>query len=135
MPKNDHMAFQVSDMDKSIAFYTEVLGLELMFREHNKPEHEYFTMLKLEGGNLELIEVLDENDQQVPYDKPEVKAPYCPHLCIEVENMDNALEIIKKHNVPIARDLQVIDGEEKWIYFCDPDNNIIEFLEWIGRDH
>jgi catechol 2,3-dioxygenase-like lactoylglutathione lyase family enzyme len=133
MPKNDHMAFQVSDIDAGIKFYTEVLGLTLKFRDHNVGEHEFFAMLSLEGGDLELIQVLDEDDQAVPYQKPEVKQPFCPHLCIEVESMDEALALIEKHDIPIAKGPVEIEGKERWIYCCDPDNNVIEFLEWVGR--
>ena len=32
MVKFDHMAFEVSNMDESIKFYTEILGLRLLFR-------------------------------------------------------------------------------------------------------
>jgi len=127
------MAFQVSDMDQALTFYTDVLGLKLMFREHNAGEHEYFSMLALEGGNLELIQLLDENDQPVPYEKPEVRQPYCPHLCLEVESMDDALGLIAKHSIPIAKGPLEIEGKERWVYCCDPDNNVIEFIEWIGR--
>ena len=51
MIKNDHMAFQVSNMDASIRFYTEALGLKLLFRHVNEEVREDYAFLELDGGN------------------------------------------------------------------------------------
>jgi len=50
MNKNDHTAFRVSDLDVAIRFYTESLGLRLLFRNVNNEEHEAYAFLQLEGG-------------------------------------------------------------------------------------
>jgi catechol 2,3-dioxygenase-like lactoylglutathione lyase family enzyme len=40
MVKNDHVAFAVSNMDESIQFYTQALGLRLLSRNVNAEERE-----------------------------------------------------------------------------------------------
>jgi lactoylglutathione lyase len=125
--KIDHMAFEVSDMDRSIKFYTQVLGLRLLFRKVNTEEQEDYAFLELTGGNLELLQRLDSR----PFVKPTIKPPYCPHLAIRSEDMGQTLKMIEEHQIPIVKGPLEIAGEEKWIYISDPDNNVIEYIQWM----
>ena len=126
--KTDHTAFQVSNMDESIKFYVESLGLRLQFRSVNQEEQEVFAFLELEGSDLELIQKLDQ-----PFVKPRLAPPYCPHFALEVEDMSVVLELIAAKGIPIVKGPLEIPGEERWLYISDPDNNIIEFIEWTSK--
>ncbi|MBU0491273.1 MAG: VOC family protein [Chloroflexi bacterium] len=130
MNRNDHTAFQVSDMDAAIRFYTESLGLRLLFRSVNPEEQEAYAFLKLEGGNLELIQKLN-----VPFAKPQITPPYCPHFALETDDMAQVLQMISEKGISIVKGPLEIPGEEKWIYVSDPDNNVIEYIEWTSRKH
>jgi lactoylglutathione lyase len=125
--KSDHMAFQVSNMDLSIHFYTQVLGLKLLFRKVNEEEQEEYAFLELTGGNLELLQRLGGE----PFAKPVIKPPYCPHLALVSEDMDRTIKMIEKHHIPIVKGPLEIPGAEKWIYISDPDHNVIEFIQWV----
>jgi lactoylglutathione lyase len=129
MTKNDHMAFQVSNMDQSIKFYTEALGLRLLFRNVNAEEQEDYAFLELDGGNLELIQKLDGE----PFVKPKIKPPYCPHLALSTDDMDKTLKTAEEKRIPIVKGPLAIEGEERWVYFSDPDNNVIEYIQWLKR--
>lgn len=124
----DHMAFQVSNMDAAIKWYMEILNFEFLFRGTNEDEKEEYAFLKYGNSRLELIQ-----DLVTPYVKPEVKKPFCPHLCLEIENMESALKLLEKHKLPIVRGPLEIKNEETWVYFTDPDNNILEFIEWYNK--
>jgi catechol 2,3-dioxygenase-like lactoylglutathione lyase family enzyme len=124
----DHVAFQVSDMDSSISFYTQKLGFKLKSRSTNEEEQEEYAFLEYGNTRLELIQNLKEE-----YKKPEIKKPYCPHLCLEVENMKQSVEILKKNNVHIIRGPLEIKDEETWVYFSDPDNNVLEYIQWYKK--
>jgi len=130
MLKNDHFAFAVSDMDRAIEFYCGMLGMKLMFREHNENDHEIFAMLELNGGNLELIQSLDENDQPVPFERPEVRRPFCPHIAFPTESMEETMAMVAGKGIRVVHGPTEIPGAEKWVYLSDPDNNVIEFIEW-----
>jgi lactoylglutathione lyase len=126
MMKNDHVAFEVSNMDQSIRFYIQVLGLRLLFRKVNAEEQEDYAFLELTGGNLELLQRLGGE----PFIKPTIKPPYCPHLALTSEDMAQTLKLIEEHHIPVIKG-PLENDESKWIYISDPDNNIIEYVQWL----
>lgn len=130
--KIDHFAFRVFDLDKAIKFYQETLGLKLIFKTVDEDHHEAFAFLDLEGGNLELLQLMDENNNPVPFEKFEVEQPFCPHLAIKAENLDRLVLDLKEKKVNIVKGPLEIPGMVKWLYVADLDNNIIEFVEWIN---
>ena len=129
MTKNDHMAFQVSNMDQSLKFYTETLGLRLVLRNVNVEEHEDYAFLELSGGNLELIQKLDE----AQFEKPRIKPPFCPHLALRTDDMAQTLKMIEEKNIPIVKGPLGSEGAERWMYISDPDNNVIEYIQWSSK--
>ena len=131
MLKADHFAFQVSDMDEAIRFYTETLGLKLLFRELDEVHHEVYAFLELDGGNLELVQLLDENNRPIPLTKHEIRKPYCPHIAIKTEDMEQLVLRLKEKKVPVVKGPLEIPEKVKWIYVNDPDNNVIEFIQWL----
>ena len=126
MEKYDHVAFQVSNMDVAIQFYVEKLGFTLSSRAVNSEEGEEYAFLALGDLRLELIQDLKQRD----YQKPQVKPPYCPHLAIETDDMERAVGRLREREVPIIRGPLEIAGEETWVYFRDPDNNVLEYIQW-----
>ena len=126
----DHFAFSVSDLDVAIKFYQDVLELKLLSKNVDENHHEAFAFLELEGGNLELLQLMDKNNKPVPFEKSEVKEPFCPHLALKCEDLDELVLELTKKKVEIVKGPLEIPGMVKWLYFADPDNNIIEFVEW-----
>jgi len=131
MMKTDHFAFEVSDMDKAIRFYTKKLGLKLLSREFDRENQEAYAFLKLDHGSLELLQKFDKNGRPVKFRKRTPKAPYCPHLALKTPDMKQLIAKVKKEDIPIAKGPLKAPGLAKWIYICDPDNNIIEFVQWL----
>jgi catechol 2,3-dioxygenase-like lactoylglutathione lyase family enzyme len=129
--KNEHTAFQVSNMDEALPFYTEKLGLRLISRSTNADEREDYAFLELEGGNLELIQRLADE----PFVKPTIRPPYCPHFAMVTDDMAKTVAMIKAARIPIVKGPLEIAGEETWIYVSDPDNNVIEFIQWLKKPH
>lgn len=134
MYRSDHFAFRVSDIDASIAFYTEKLGLKFMFKKVDPEMREAFAYLELKGGNLELLQLLDEKGDPVPMEQRTVEPPYTPHLALGTEDMDGLLERAKSAGVPVVDGPFETAGLVKWVYLTDPDNNVIEFVQWLNKD-
>lgn len=128
----DHFAFRVSDLEASIQFYCNIIGLKLLSKTMDTDHHEAFAFFKLDGGNLELLQFLDENHDPISYQKPPINQPYCPHLAIKADNLEQLVLAMKEKNVPIVKGPLEIPDFVKWMYIADLDNNIIEFVQWIN---
>lgn len=126
--KMDHCGFQVTDMNKAIQFYTEKLSFTLDFRAINEEEQEEYAFVSLGAARLELIQDL-VNEYQVK----EIKKPYCPHFCIEVQDMKTALEELNSNGITIVKGPLTIENEETWVYFSDEDNNVLEYIQWYNK--
>jgi catechol 2,3-dioxygenase-like lactoylglutathione lyase family enzyme len=129
MEKFDHVAFQVNDMDAAVRFYVEKLGFTLASRQVDEAEHEEFAFLMLGEVRLELIQDL----AQAPYRPPEIRPPYCPHLAIGTDDLEKTLAGLKDNGVPVLRGPLVIAEQVTWAYFADPDNNILEYVQWYEK--
>jgi len=128
MLRLDHVALPVSDVDAALHFYGELLGLKFMFREVDPVEQEDFAYFELEGGNLELLKSLAH-----PFEKPEIKPPYTPHLALATADMNATLRMIQAQGLQLIKGPLKIEGKVTWLYIADPDNNVIEFVQWLDR--
>ncbi len=128
MLRTDHVALPVSDMEAALQFYGEKLGLKFMFREIDPVEQEDFAYFELEGGNLELLKSLAH-----PFDKPDIKPPYCPHLALATSDMNATLRLIQERGLRLIKGPLKIEGKVTWLYIADPDNNVIEFVQWFDQ--
>ncbi|GAB3758027.1 VOC family protein [Spirosoma pomorum] len=126
--KADHCGFQVKNMDKAIAFYTDMLGFQLDHRAINQEEQEEYAFLSLGTARLELIQDLVNE-----YVLPEIKKPFCPHYCLEISDMEASLTDLKTKGIPIVKGPLLIEQEETGVYFADPDNNILEYIQWFNK--
>lgn len=125
--QNDHIAFEVSNLKKSLRFYQEVLELKLLFQNVDYENQETYAFLEINGGNLELLQQLNNE----LFEKPKIKPPYCPHLALGVDDISRVLQLVYERNIPIVKGPLEIKGQVRWLYIHDPDNNIIEFVQWL----
>jgi len=126
--KFDHAALQVRNMDAAIAFYTGKLSFCLDFRAVNEQEKEEYAFISSGDLRIELIRDL-END----FCPPAPQKPFCPHLCLEVVDMEIALNGLKEKNIPVLKGPLAIKDEETWVYFADEDNNVLEYIQWFKK--
>lgn len=126
MPKLDHIALEVSDLDRAIEFYAQALGFTLASRAINEEQKEEYCFLTSEGTSLELISDLKKGHGE----KREFRRPYCPHICFATDDMEQTLTELRDKHIEIIRGPLEIAGEETWVYFADPDGNILEYIQW-----
>jgi catechol 2,3-dioxygenase-like lactoylglutathione lyase family enzyme len=126
MPKLDHIALEVSNIDKAIDFYAIKLDFSLISRAVNEEQQEEYCFLESEGTSLELITDLKKNYKT----KKKVERPYCPHICFATDNMEETVKDILAKDIKIIHGPMKIKDEETWVYFSDPDGNVLEYIQW-----
>jgi catechol 2,3-dioxygenase-like lactoylglutathione lyase family enzyme len=103
-----------SNLDRSVAFYTEVLDFQMLERE------EPFAHLMCGAQSFLLLAVTN------PKDAP----PYCsePTISVDlyVDDIDAAVAHFEEMQVTIAREY---DPEQKSIFIRDPDGLVFEVIE------
>ena len=122
MPKTflNHIALYITDLKKSGAFYTDIIGLDTIPEPFHDGKHLWFSIgLK---SHLHLIEGAAN--------KPENNKNN--HLCFSVASVETFIKTLKKKNIEFenwAGEKSVfntrVDGV-KQIYFRDPDGYWIE---------
>lgn len=125
----DHGAFRVNNLEKATQFYTEKLGFQMLFTVDSEEFGEKGVFLEYNGARLELIETLG-----IPYHPAMPERPYCPHLCFEADDMDEVIAMLKQHDIPILDGPNEIPGSERWLYFADPDRNVLEYIVWLNKE-
>ena len=125
MPKLDHVALEVSNIDLSIEFYTQKLGFVFVSRAIDEKEHEEYCYLESNGFSLELLKDLENNEPAAK----KIKRPYCPHICFATDDMEKTLTDLQSKNIKVIQGPLVIEGEATWVYFADPDFNVLEYIK------
>ena len=78
-----------------------------------------------------MLQGLTADGQPLPYDRPVIKPPYCPHFALHTNDMEAVVAMAKAKNIPIVKGPLEIPGKVKWLYLSDPDHHVIEFVQWI----
>ena len=116
----NHIAMYVHNLEKSTAFYENVLQLKQIPEPFKDGKHTWFTLGP--AGQLHLIQGAEQN----------IKRDKNDHLCFSVNSIEDFISNLDKHQVnytnwpgtekaPTVR----VDGV-KQVYFQDPDGHWIE---------
>ncbi|MHC6526785.1 MULTISPECIES: glyoxalase superfamily protein [unclassified Vibrio] len=129
MTKLIHSMIRVSDLEKSIEFYRNVLGLTVQ----NQYQFDGFTLAYLanEESGFEL-ELTYNHDQRDAY----THGSGYGHLAVSVEDIEQAHQNITAQGVETT-DIKALDHHQKhlatFFFVTDPDGYKIEFLQRQGR--
>lgn len=124
-----HTMLRVGDMERSIAFYTEVLGMTLL-RRNDYPDGE-FTLAFLGYGDEAHNSVI-ELTYNWGVERYELGNAY-GHIAIEVDDVYKACEDIRARGGRITREPgPMMHGQTILAFVEDPDGYKIELLS-VGR--
>jgi len=109
----------LSDLDAVISFYTDKLGLKLLFRKIDETHHEAFCFLQLAGAKLEPPQLLDDHNRPQPFAPLPMREPYCPHLAIATDDLASLMTELNEDRIPIVKGPLEIPGKVRWFYIHD----------------
>ena len=141
----DHVALMVNDIERSLRFYRDLLGLEVASPEEhiNKPwvdemvgmsnVHAREYRFRARGGVNGYTRA--EGDAELTFDIIQWVAPESPsesaHFCFGVEDLQSIYERLKAEGVEFVSPPVRYTGDGDWhvLFFYDPDGNLLEFNE------
>ena len=124
-----HTSIRTSNIDRSIDFYTRLLGLTLVSRREipqNNAEIAFLRDPQAKGATLELTFYRN----QKMFDQPDYENRVFDHLAFEIKSMSQTIETMRKEKVTITDEPFKLTPKGSFMAFVeDPDGTLIELIE------
>src|SRR5688572_14113883 len=111
----DHVSVLITDLERSRAFYRDILGL----KEIAKPKTFTFSVLWFDLGNQQLHLLL----------KPEPDTVSSRHFALRVKDVKAARAHFREHDIPTEETTPIPHCDR--FFVKDPDLNRIEIIQWL----
>jgi lactoylglutathione lyase len=113
---------RVSNLEETIRFYTDVLGLSVAER-HQSPRGSKLAFLAVPGSE-ELIELCE-----FPSSGPVAVQEDLVHLAFEVDDLDKTIASLSARNIPVTDGPTRSASGSRFIFIDAPDKYEIELIE------
>ena len=112
----DHVVLNVADVERSLAFYTEELGLEPIHVDEWRRGERFFPSVRVDAGTIIDLIGLPRSGENLD------------HFCLVVAPMDfDALKASGRFEVADGPAIRFgARGDGTSLYFRDPDHNLVE---------
>src|SRR5262245_51558020 len=117
-----HTRMRVSNLDETIRYYTNVLGLEVMERK-TSPRGSQLAFLKVPNSD-ELIELTS-----FPPSGPVKVQEDLVHLAFQVESLDQTIAALSAKGVKVTDGPTTTSSGSRFIFIDAPDGYEIELIE------
>lgn len=124
----DHFVLRVRDLEASLGFYRDLLGLEILFLDEYKANQRPFVSARIGESLLDLVP-----DPSFDPGAGKTTSGYL-HCCVEVENrLAELIPELKRRGVAMLDEQPVprmgARGVGLSIYVLDPDGYVVELKE------
>lgn len=124
--KMEHIAIVVSDMDRSIEFYTNLFGFKVRLRGNNRNREMAFLYLEAQPDfEIELIRDIDPVGE---YSERGI----VNHLAFTVKNIDEAIDSYRSNGIEFTSNepKPTLEGG-RMILFYGPDRELLQLVERV----
>jgi len=122
--KFTYVGIRVKDLEKSIDFYTKLLGMKVKGRSKMERTKGELVSLESEGGTFELE--LNYYEKDSPYYAEYTVGEALDHLAFGVEDLTKALQEAQASGYRVISEIK--SDQSRWAYVEDPNGIWIELF-------
>jgi len=122
--KFTYVGIRVTDLQKSIDFYTKILGMQVVGR--SKVEQTEGETVGLQSEKDGFVLELNYYEEGSPYNTKYTAGEGLDHLAFKVDDLDKTLEEAKLAGYRTILEMKASGG--RWAYIEDPDGLWIELF-------
>lgn len=127
----DHTMIRVRDLDKSLDFYTRILGMKIL-RNTDYPGGRFTNVFVGFGPEniTTTLELTHNWDQEEPYERGQAYG----HIAFNVDNVVEAMNYLESEGVTIRSPAKPMSHGSRMLGFIeDPDGYVIELNEPVKQ--
>ena len=114
----NHVAIVVDDMQKSLSFWRDALGLELHELRDVPAEMSQVAFLPLAGSEIELVQPTSDDSGIAKYLAK--RGPGMHHVCLEVDDIEGMMTHLKTKGVSLINEEARVAADGKKYAFIHP---------------
>jgi len=132
--KINHIAIVVPDIEESLSFWRDSLGLKLQNIEEVPSQKAVVAFLPTGGSELELVQPTADDTGAAKYLKD--RGPGMHHICFEVDDIDEMLENLKASGVRLINESPIaLDGRKMAFIHPKSSNGVlVELYQLTGEN-
>ncbi len=118
-----HAAFDCYQFEKTLDFYTRVLGFEEMFNLYNDAGELWITYLRV--SDEAYIELFPKSGAMPP------RGGSYSHLCLEVDDIEITAREVVERGGTLDGEIKTGKDGNRQVWTKDPEGNRIEFMQMM----
>jgi len=116
----NHVAVVVDDMDKSLSFWRDALGISLHELRDVPAEKSQVAFLPLAGSEIELVRPTSDDSGIAKYLAK--RGPGMHHICVEVDDIEGMLMQLKARGIRLINEEPRLASDGKKYAFVHPES-------------
>jgi catechol 2,3-dioxygenase-like lactoylglutathione lyase family enzyme len=129
--KADHVSLLVANTERSLHFYTQVLGMQ----EIPRPQSFNFPGAWVTRANFQIHLIGEEVEGRAKQVNPgyaasELARGRGTHVAFEVDDLEAAMHHLREQGVEIVGGPRPRGDGVQQMYICDPDGYVLELFVW-----
>ena len=114
----NHIAILVDDLDSSLGFWRDALGLELAQVQDNPGEQAVIAFLPTGDSEIELVKPTTDDSGLARY--LEKRGPGMHHICLEVDDIAAMLDRLRKKGIQLINEQPKTGADGRKYAFIHP---------------
>lgn len=117
----NHVAIVVEDIDESLAFWRDALGIEMHELRDVPAEKSKVAFLPVAGSEIELVQPTSDDSGIAKYMAKRGQGMH--HVCLEVDDIDKMLEMLKAKGIRLINEQPKTASDGKRYAFIHPESS------------